>query len=167
MSAEADAVRGAEYGVSSPERVNTRNGYRHREFDTHAGTLEVAIGETALRFLLSPLAARAPQAGGGRADLGRSDLLPARRVHRAHGQARDDPLTMRPGGTDLVRGVPASQPMDSRERNRCALPTPLTGGDCYAQRICLSHRRGWRVAAWMDDIGNGPARARASSPIAD
>ena len=43
MSAEADALCGAEYGTSSPERVNTRNGYRHRDFDTRAGTLQVAI----------------------------------------------------------------------------------------------------------------------------
>ena len=43
MSAEADAVCGAEYGSRSAERVNTRNGYRAREFDTRAGTLEVAI----------------------------------------------------------------------------------------------------------------------------
>jgi hypothetical protein len=43
MSAEADAVCGAEYGTSSAERVNTRNGYRHRDFDTRAGTLDVAI----------------------------------------------------------------------------------------------------------------------------
>ena len=43
MSAEADAVCGAEYGQRSPERVNVRNGYRHRDFDTRAGTLDVAI----------------------------------------------------------------------------------------------------------------------------
>ncbi|MHA6780307.1 IS256 family transposase [Pseudonocardia saturnea] len=43
MSAEADAVCGAPYGQSSPERTNVRNGYRHREFDTRAGTLDVAI----------------------------------------------------------------------------------------------------------------------------
>src|SRR4051794_23473519 len=43
MSAEADAVCGAEYGVRSAERTNTRNGYRPREFDTRAGTLQVAI----------------------------------------------------------------------------------------------------------------------------
>ena len=43
MSAEADAVCGAEYGARSSERINTRNGYRHRDFDTRAGTLEVAI----------------------------------------------------------------------------------------------------------------------------
>jgi putative transposase len=43
MSAEADAVCGAPYGEISPDRVNVRNGYRHREFDTRAGTLDVAI----------------------------------------------------------------------------------------------------------------------------
>jgi transposase-like protein len=43
MSAEADAVCGAEYGTRSAERTNHRNGYRPREFDTRAGTLEVAI----------------------------------------------------------------------------------------------------------------------------
>jgi putative transposase len=43
MSAEVDALCGAAYGQSCPERVNVRNGYRAREFDTRAGTLEVAI----------------------------------------------------------------------------------------------------------------------------
>jgi putative transposase len=43
MSAQADAVCGAGYGTRSAERTNSRNGYRPREFDTRAGTLEVAI----------------------------------------------------------------------------------------------------------------------------
>src|SRR3954471_4890359 len=43
MSAEADAVCGADYGQVSPDRTNRRNGYRPREFDTRAGTLELAI----------------------------------------------------------------------------------------------------------------------------
>jgi len=43
MSAEADAICGAPYGMPSPDRVNVRNGYRQRDFDTRAGTLEVAI----------------------------------------------------------------------------------------------------------------------------
>ena len=43
MSAEADAVCGAEYGARSAERTNVRNGYRAREFDTRAGTLNMAI----------------------------------------------------------------------------------------------------------------------------
>jgi putative transposase len=43
MSAEADALCGASYGEVSPERVNVRNGYRDRDFDTRAGTISLAI----------------------------------------------------------------------------------------------------------------------------
>jgi putative transposase len=43
LSAQADAVCGAEYGTRSPERDNRRNGYRHRDLDTRAGTIDVAI----------------------------------------------------------------------------------------------------------------------------
>src|SRR6185312_5715431 len=43
MSAEADAVCGAEYGARSEARNTSRNGYRHRDFDTRTGTLDVAI----------------------------------------------------------------------------------------------------------------------------
>jgi transposase-like protein len=43
MGAQADAVCGAEYGVRSSERSNTRNGYRRRDWDTRAGTIELAI----------------------------------------------------------------------------------------------------------------------------
>ena len=43
MSAEADAVCAAEYGARSEARSNSRNGYRHRDFDTRTGTLDVAI----------------------------------------------------------------------------------------------------------------------------
>ena len=43
LSADADAVCGAEYGVPSPDRLAQRNGYRHREFDTRVGTIDVAI----------------------------------------------------------------------------------------------------------------------------
>jgi putative transposase len=43
MSAEVDVVCGAGYGQRSDERTNVRNGYRHREFDTRTGTLDVAI----------------------------------------------------------------------------------------------------------------------------
>ncbi|MEU1238659.1 transposase, partial [Micromonospora aurantiaca] len=43
MSAEADAICGAGYGQRSDERVNSRNGYRPREWDTRAGTIDLAI----------------------------------------------------------------------------------------------------------------------------
>jgi putative transposase len=43
MAAEADALCGAGYCVRSPERSNSRNGYRHRDFDTRAGTIDMAV----------------------------------------------------------------------------------------------------------------------------
>lgn len=43
MGAEADAVCGAPFGERSSERTNTRNGYRRREWDTRAGSIELAI----------------------------------------------------------------------------------------------------------------------------
>ncbi|EID16284.1 putative transposase [Mycobacterium xenopi RIVM700367] len=43
MSAEADALCGAGYGERSEARTNRRNGYRARDFDTRAGTIELAI----------------------------------------------------------------------------------------------------------------------------
>ena len=43
MGAEADALCGAAYGERSPERVNIRNGYRERSWDTRVGTIELEI----------------------------------------------------------------------------------------------------------------------------
>jgi putative transposase len=43
MHAEADALWGAGHGERSPERVNSRNGYRPRDWDTRAGTVKLAI----------------------------------------------------------------------------------------------------------------------------
>lgn len=43
MSAEVDALCGAGRGERSDERVNRRNGYRGRRWDTRAGTIDVQI----------------------------------------------------------------------------------------------------------------------------
>ncbi len=43
LSADADAVVGAEWGQRSSERTTRRNGYRHRSLDTRVGTVDVAI----------------------------------------------------------------------------------------------------------------------------
>jgi len=43
MDAEVEALCGAGYGEVSPDRVNSRNGYRRREWDTRAGTIELAV----------------------------------------------------------------------------------------------------------------------------
>jgi len=43
MSAEVEAVCGAGYGERSGERVNSRNGYRARPWDTRVGTIDLQI----------------------------------------------------------------------------------------------------------------------------
>jgi transposase-like protein len=43
MGADADAICNAGYGERTDARTNTRNGYRHRDWDTRAGTIDVAI----------------------------------------------------------------------------------------------------------------------------
>ena len=43
LSADADAVVGAEWGRPSPGRTTQRNGYRHRDLDTRVGTIDVAV----------------------------------------------------------------------------------------------------------------------------
>jgi putative transposase len=43
MDAEVEQICGAGYGEVSPERTNSRNGYRRREWDTRAGTIELAV----------------------------------------------------------------------------------------------------------------------------
>jgi len=43
MGAEADVICGAQYGQPSEDRVNYRNGYRDRRWDTRAGTIDLAI----------------------------------------------------------------------------------------------------------------------------
>ena len=43
MDADVEVACNAGYGEVTPDRVNSRNGYRRREWDTRAGTVELAI----------------------------------------------------------------------------------------------------------------------------
>jgi putative transposase len=43
MGAEVDALCNASYGEITPDRTNSRNGLRHRDFDTRVGTIDLAI----------------------------------------------------------------------------------------------------------------------------
>lgn len=43
MSADADGACNASYGERTPERTNSRNGYRPRRWDTRVGTIDLAI----------------------------------------------------------------------------------------------------------------------------
>ena len=115
MDAEVETACGAGYGEVSPDRVNSRNGYRPREWDTRAGTVELAIPKLrhgtyfpsflehrrrAERALASVVATSLP---AGRLDAAGGE---ARRVPRRHGAEqvagqRDGRRARRAG-----RGVP-------------------------------------------------------------
>lgn len=43
LSAQADSQCGADYATVSTDRINQRNGYRHRQLDTRLGTPNIAI----------------------------------------------------------------------------------------------------------------------------
>ncbi len=43
MDAEVEGICRAGYGEVTPDRVNSRNGYRRREWDTRVGTVELAV----------------------------------------------------------------------------------------------------------------------------
>ena len=76
LSANADAVCGAAWGLVSDTRTIQRNGYRYRDLDTRTGTLDMAIPNLrAGTYFPEWLLERR-----GRPDVGRGDLLPARRL---------------------------------------------------------------------------------------
>lgn len=43
LSADADTVLGAQYGIPTPDRVGQRNGYRTRPLDTRLGAIDVRV----------------------------------------------------------------------------------------------------------------------------
>jgi putative transposase len=96
MSAEADALCGASYGERSEGRTNRRDGYRHRDFDTRAGTIDVAVPK--LRqgsYFPDWLLARRKRAERALTSVG-GDLLSAGRVDAAHGAPRRVPRCDKP-----------------------------------------------------------------------
>lgn len=45
LPADADQICGTGYGAISDDRVNRRNGYRDRDFDTRADTVDVKLSK--------------------------------------------------------------------------------------------------------------------------
>ena len=84
MDADVEVACNAGYGEVTPDRVNSRNGYRRREWDTRAGTIELAIPR--LRVVL-PVVPGAPPPGRAGLGLGRRDQLPAGCLDPAGGEA--------------------------------------------------------------------------------
>ena len=89
MGAEADAICGAPYGQPSEERVNYRNGYRDRRWDTRRARSSWRSQAAPGQLFPGVAAGAAPPLRAG-ADLGCGDVLPAGRVDPAGGEAGRD-----------------------------------------------------------------------------
>jgi putative transposase len=59
MAAEADAACGASYRERCENRMNSHNGYRRHDWNSRAGSIELAIPKLRFRDLLPGVAARA------------------------------------------------------------------------------------------------------------
>src|SRR5690606_29733202 len=91
MSADADEVCGAPYGTVSPDRVNRRNGYRTRRWDTRVGTIDLRIPKLREGHLFPRLAVGCPHPGGAGVRAVRRRSLCAGSVDSAGGGSGGDP----------------------------------------------------------------------------
>jgi putative transposase len=117
MGSEADAICGATYGERSPERVNSRNGYRPRSWDTRAGTIELAIPKLRTGSYF-PEWFRASAPGRARSHSGGGRLLPRRGLDSTGRQAGQD------AGDRAPRQVPGLRARQEPRRDRRALQEP-------------------------------------------
>ena len=124
MGAEADALCGAGYGERAPPRSNRRNGYRCRDFDTRAGTIDVAIPKLRQGSYF-PLEARAWPTDPPRS-LTRLRSRPPCSCSRGRRSPRPlrSVLVLRPIGTDQKGLADVSGGCSERicERNAAQLP---------------------------------------------
>ena len=153
MSAEADAVCGAPYGTSSPDRVNVPQrvpppGLRHPGRHDRRGDPEAAGRE-----LLPGLAADPPQAGRGGPDVGGRYLLPAGGLDPPDGQA--GPVA---GDQGLSRSQVSRMAADLDDAVEAFRTRPLDQGPytfVAADALVLKVREGGRIAAVHALIATG------------
>ena len=140
MAAEAQEACGAEYGERSAERVNSRNGFRLRDWDTRVGSIQLAVpklrqGSYFPDWLLTPR--RRGRAGdGGRHRPG----LPGGSLDPKSGGAGADarhPIDLQVAG---LRGLQESGSHGGR------LPQPAAG--CRPLQLCLGRRADPALPRW-------------------
>ena len=119
MDADVEVRCNAGYGEVTTDRVNSRNGYRRREWDTRAGTIELGIPKLRHGSYFPSFLEHRRRAERALASV--VATLPAGRVDPAGGEARRLP---RRGGPVQVAGV-----RDGRGAGRAGggVPEPAAG----------------------------------------
>jgi hypothetical protein len=131
LSADADAVCGAEWNARSEQRTNHRNGYRHRPLDTRVGTVDVAVPKLRLgSYFPEWLLERRKRAESALITVVADCYL--RSGHRA-GSGRVEEVVV-PGQDDRHAAISQTEPPGRRLVEE-------SGGDCLADaRGCLAQR---------------------------
>jgi mutator family transposase len=116
MDADVEVRCNAGYGEVTPDRVNSRNGYRRREWDTRAGTVELAIPKLRAGSYFPSFLEHRRRAGRALASVVATSYLlgvSTRRVENQRGR-QDQPVhgqRQQPGRRTVLTVGPA-QPVD-------------------------------------------------------
>jgi putative transposase len=143
MAAEVDQLTGAPAGVRSPERINHRNGYRDRGWETRVGRIELAIPKlrkgSYFPAFLEPRRT---------AEKALTAVIQEAYVHGISTRAVDD-LVRAMGGTGVSKSQVSRLCAEIDERVQAFLTRPIEGHWPYLwiDATYLKSRRGGRIVS--------------------
>jgi putative transposase len=143
MAAEVDELTGAAAGVRSPDRINHRNGYRERGWETRAGRIELAIPKlrkgSYFPAFLEPRRT---------AEKALTAVIQEAYVHGISTRSVDD-LVKAMGGTGISKSQVSRLCEEIDERVQAFLSRPIEGSWPYLwiDATYLKSRKGGRVAS--------------------
>jgi putative transposase len=143
MAAEVDRLTGAAAGARSPDRVNHRNGYRERGWETRVGRIELAIPKlrkgSYFPAFLEPRRT---------AEKALTAVIQEAYVHGVSTRSVDD-LVRAMGGTGISKSQVSRLCEDIDERVQAFLSRPIEGSWPYLwiDATYLKSRKGGRVVS--------------------
>ena len=143
MAAEVDQLTGAPAGARCPERINHRNGYRERGWETRAGRIELAIPKlrkgSYLPTFLEPRRT---------AEKALTAVIQEAYVHGVSTRAVDD-LVKAMGGTGVSKSQVSRLCVEIDERVQAFLTRPIEGHWPYLwiDATYLKSRQGGRIVS--------------------
>ena len=146
MEMEVGAATGAGYGEKSSDRLAQRNGYRDRDWETRAGTVELRIPKLRTVPVVGPLSALAFHATTSQAlrAITRCGRLPRPRTEATSVRRNRRARTRQP----MRRRSRSSRRLSSRQRSASGLRRPprsgLRPGLRLSWRAATGGKRGWR-----------------------
>jgi putative transposase len=141
MAAEVDQLTGAAAGVRSPERINHRNGYRDRGWETRVGRIDLAIPKlrkgSYFPAFLEPRRT---------AEKALTAVIQEAYVHGISTRAVDD-LVRAMGGTGISKSQVSRLCAEIDERVQAFLSRPIEGAWPYLwiDATYLKSRKGGRI----------------------